>query len=1193
MGSASFLTPVYLFSSISAGTGKASLLANYAVFLNNAGNKIAVIDLDSTAPLKLRNSFPDSINLQVYDEISRNVKYQQSRYQKTFFFTDTEKISIFPANKIESPESLFTDAALRDFFIQTRAAFDFILINFPSGDKYCLLTSALLEQNHLWHGNSPISLFISRPDLKSLKLLDGISRKSPAFMFQTRENALIVFNRVPQSLNEQKISDNDLTSSEIKKLFNFSNFYFIPETEEFPHQKNIAAPIVLKTNSLLKQIFSGLNRFLSSGITDDVQKAEPVQTDFTPSLDGEFLDKLSPYLYEIKKTAAVRLFTEPENIQIFLEESEDSYQIRVRLTGHRQQIIGISRQIKEKFPVAINKKPALRVFKYCFNSKILKKSRITDKKFVPEVKNKPVYRFDDRFSNSTSFTPRSGIDFHLKGNNYPSPIFFKFFQKFKEIPTLSQILGLDSKKYVKFSYQEKSQIYSIGGVTHFFIPPEFEIKIENECIFKGQIFVGLSKTFSAKITHDLPVVIAYPFQYDQTDAEFFIEDIFARNKKLEKTEETIAESRHYYCADYCTFSANLNSFSSKLSDLEEITATNEPHLELPKLTTTVIPEILPLLEDQVSEDFDEGLTQDSLFKKSGSVFKPEKKFILADSFNFLESNKDANTELFFSNKFSFLFSAPDFSFDLNLLINLKRNYDGSPGNFSQTQENKRENFLSKDFNKKELLNKKISLESQLLDYNFKFTLSASKASYKIQYLKSSLKSSNFDFKKFFPCEFYTLPISEQVPDFFTKETNRLDFLFNKPNEIFKNISLELPRNVAKYSWEVLPIYVLPNLDRSYIEPDKRKHLRTDFITDSEENQPDFTLLKSNILKLNKMPKSLINRTAISFNSISRIPAIEYIYFTGYKKPLTKIEPEFACTGPSLTESAKLKHEFKHAWNSRFVSHYDLENYDVTDIKAPKWFVPPPVIYCLPFHLQIDMLCKPGTKDQFGEIISFSPSVYDELNQHDLGFNIYSYRINYCEPEIPNKIPHRNLIFEVSMSSNNEKELIDNIKLPRKKIDKQIEKKYRDESKKIVDKFIPKNPLPQLTKGYPLYKPQFNLQETEKSIQTNLTVPAPVALDELYKHLLFCLNQQLKAPQKLFFHPLSIKPISFELKHAPFRLHFKDRVFFVRRILACKQKLGSDIDRKSFSIAAISYKDLLNLANQTGRKFNTLSNKNTS
>ncbi|MEW6711712.1 MAG: hypothetical protein AB1403_17960, partial [Candidatus Riflebacteria bacterium] len=345
MGRASFVTPVYIFSSIKAGSGKASLLAHFAVYQNNAGKKVAIIDLDSSAPLKLKTAFPQSVDIREYPDLNQIVSLTtESRYQRTFYFTETEKVSYFPAMKLSRSEMLFKDAALRDFFLQTRATFDMVLVNFPPGDQACLRVSEILSMRHLWHTNPPISLVIATSELPSLLKLDGITRKLPALSFQLRENMVAVFNRVPGSLEEQKLTDTALTAGEIKRIFKFPNLFFIGHNEEFPHQKNVSAPLVLKTDSLLNLSISRLSRLLShTGIGESESAVS--EEDFAPCLDGSMLEKLSPYLEKLQNSAAADLLTNPANIQIFLEESQGKYRIRVRLTGRQERLLKIPDKI--------------------------------------------------------------------------------------------------------------------------------------------------------------------------------------------------------------------------------------------------------------------------------------------------------------------------------------------------------------------------------------------------------------------------------------------------------------------------------------------------------------------------------------------------------------------------------------------------------------------------------------------------------------------------------------------------------------------------------------------------------------------------------------------------------------------------------------------------------------------------------
>ena len=69
------------------------MLANLAVFLNNSGRKIAIVDLDAETPQKLKSSFPRSINLQEYADITVISQNQDSRYHLDSLIGFIEKLS--------------------------------------------------------------------------------------------------------------------------------------------------------------------------------------------------------------------------------------------------------------------------------------------------------------------------------------------------------------------------------------------------------------------------------------------------------------------------------------------------------------------------------------------------------------------------------------------------------------------------------------------------------------------------------------------------------------------------------------------------------------------------------------------------------------------------------------------------------------------------------------------------------------------------------------------------------------------------------------------------------------------------------------------------------------------------------------------------------------------------------------------
>lgn len=79
-----------------------------------------------------------------------------SKFQKNFYFIETDFISYFPAGTVKNLSTLFTETSLRDFFIQLRSTFDTIIINMPSelaiGLKYqrLLPTQVFGREPHLF-----------------------------------------------------------------------------------------------------------------------------------------------------------------------------------------------------------------------------------------------------------------------------------------------------------------------------------------------------------------------------------------------------------------------------------------------------------------------------------------------------------------------------------------------------------------------------------------------------------------------------------------------------------------------------------------------------------------------------------------------------------------------------------------------------------------------------------------------------------------------------------------------------------------------------------------------------------------------------------------------------------------------------------------------------------------------------------
>lgn len=535
MGKPSLLTPVYFFSSMRAGSGKSTMLANLAIFLNNSGHKIAIVDLDSATPQKIKASFPRAINLQEYSDISLISQKGDSRYQKTFYFTETSLISYFPAHRMTDISVLFSDTTLRDFFIQITSCFDTVMVNLPAGPLHSHKVSQLLARTHLWRGKAPVSIIVSQSDEKSLLNLDSLIHENPAFYYQLQENALLLFNRVPNSVEDQKLAENTLNSQELRNLFNFPTTFVVGISEEFPHQRQITAPQVLNQNSLTHQTIAAFNRLLS-GTTRSLSRAlYEHASDYQACLDGQLLEKLSPYLDKIQTQSAQRLFQHPSNIQVFLEENEGNYRIRIRLTGVRQPVASITRTIEHRFQR--NLKDLLPPAIWSFTKDITRPERLEaaskKERALPTVK--PIYRFDDHFAGAVDLRLRCDFDFLPDRNRYPSPILFRPILEMPDIPSLSEVLGFRRKQFKKCFYAPEKQ-ESKAGVTHFFIPPEFDLISQFNCAFTAAYSVSMLMTIRQELPHTVPPFVT-PCMYErQLVLREDMPDLFARTMTVKPCE---------------------------------------------------------------------------------------------------------------------------------------------------------------------------------------------------------------------------------------------------------------------------------------------------------------------------------------------------------------------------------------------------------------------------------------------------------------------------------------------------------------------------------------------------------------------------------------------------------------------------------------------------------------------------------
>ncbi len=603
MARASFLTPVYFFSSVRAGSGKASLIAGLSVFLNNLKQKIALIDLDGEMPLKLRSTFPQSIILQEYPEISQSIKAEENRFQKNFYFTETTQISYFPAHRLADPSLLFSDTSLRDFFIQLKASFDCVFINFPAGFSHCQKVSDLLARQHLWRGSRPASLIVSQSDEKSLICLDKLLQQNPALSYQLQENTWLVFNRVPASPEDQKLAESILNGSELRKIFDNQQTYIIPVNEEFPKQRLEAWPTVLKTDSLMHQTVSALNRLLNAGVDSPLRFRGQHTADFQACLDGELLEKLSPYLEKVQQVTAARLFIHPSELQVFLEEGSGNYRIRIRISGVTHPLVGINPKLCQEPECKIIQRASPGTFALnAFGQSHTAVNQI-EKTAVSGMAMRPVYKFEDCFVTPPESRLQPEIPILPEKDRQPSPILFKLEPDLPEVPSLSHVLGYAARKYKQYSFAACEKFCEISSVTHFFIPPEFQLVYTLPALFQENLCFIQAISERAKMTHWIEFEPAYEWVLPPEEAVTAMPDEFARNRPFMPENDFLARLPIDPPPEYGI--VNLaSSFFPYDSNLFPVPYHFTLPVETVVLTTPPVPPKLPLAFEEAVETED-------------------------------------------------------------------------------------------------------------------------------------------------------------------------------------------------------------------------------------------------------------------------------------------------------------------------------------------------------------------------------------------------------------------------------------------------------------------------------------------------------------------------------------------------------------------------------------------------------------
>ncbi len=524
------LTPIYFFSSIRAGSGKSTIVSNFSVYLNSLNYKVAVLDFDYNSPEKLRSVFPPAVEIKDYQELSTLISASDPRFQQNFYFTDTHKLSYFPAHKLKTPYELVTDTAFRDFFLQLSSTFDYVLINLSSGTKECKSVSDLLSKSYLFRGCKPSSIIISLPDDRSLISLDSFIQNNQTVSYQAEENTYFLFNKVPGPTDVLELDDTSLTASDIRSIFTYPLTYIIPFIDEVLEQKNRSGAYVLQSNSIINQYIVGLSRLLNgaASISYLMKEANTYQS----CISGALLSKIYPYLEKLQQKVAAKLFINPADVNIYIEQNDENFRIRIRLTSLGQKLLGIRSDIPDYHSVPTVKSDHPSNFEARSLRNSLRTVKQIDREAAYTLSFKSIFTFDDSFYSNPVSKLHKYIPIEPAKENYPSPIIFPQKHEISEIPTLTNILGLIGQKK-NIIFNEYPDDINKQGVSQVYIPTDFPLFYKLEAKLKTRYnsndrYLSLPPIIKSKIQ----LTPNYDYLFRKLEP-YSIFDIFARNKKFE------------------------------------------------------------------------------------------------------------------------------------------------------------------------------------------------------------------------------------------------------------------------------------------------------------------------------------------------------------------------------------------------------------------------------------------------------------------------------------------------------------------------------------------------------------------------------------------------------------------------------------------------------------------------------------
>ena len=395
MGKASFSSTFHVFGSSRAGSGKATIVANLAIYLHSRRFRVAVVDFHSKFQMKLRGTFPRSVQLEAFPDISELAGKNDLQRENVVLRLNTEKIGWFPSFKIRTPLELVSDPTLKNLTTQIASSFDFVLINLGdgTGEFNCLpeMKKAFVTP-HLG------VVCVTQPDVKSLQLIDGLIRSRPAIDHLFRESVMVLLNRCPRDLEGAGFVDPVLSQFQVMNIFNLASVMSIPDSDDFRHQLLTSFPKVTQEEGQMKYIFGSVFRNLNELLNHSTSRSDDGKEAFLPCTEPVLLQNLDSRIRLLCDSFSRRLFISRESIKTFVESNSDHVLIRMSFSRKSKPAFPRERQLDHVMSKGFSGK-------YLVDEFCIHYGNITDRGHAaflvylttPEIVAKPVYQFDDRF----------------------------------------------------------------------------------------------------------------------------------------------------------------------------------------------------------------------------------------------------------------------------------------------------------------------------------------------------------------------------------------------------------------------------------------------------------------------------------------------------------------------------------------------------------------------------------------------------------------------------------------------------------------------------------------------------------------------------------------------------------------------------------------------------------------------------